>query len=57
MNFSIYLVLPATLGPEIHSASNINDYQKHLKKIMILESKVRPVRWADKFTVIREPSV
>jgi hypothetical protein len=27
--FSIYLTLPATLGPGIYSASNRNEYQKH----------------------------
>jgi hypothetical protein len=26
--FSIYLILPATLGPGVHSASNRNEYQK-----------------------------
>jgi hypothetical protein len=26
--FSIYLILPVALGPEIHSASNKNEYQK-----------------------------
>jgi hypothetical protein len=26
--FSIYLILPASLGPGIHSASNRNEYQK-----------------------------
>jgi hypothetical protein len=26
---SIYLILPATLGPGVHSASNRNEYQKH----------------------------
>jgi hypothetical protein len=28
-NFEIYVILPATLGPEVHSASNRNEYQKH----------------------------
>jgi hypothetical protein len=27
--FSIYLILPDTLGPGIYSASNRNEYQKH----------------------------
>jgi hypothetical protein len=27
--FSICLLLPAALGPEVHSASNRNEYQKH----------------------------
>jgi hypothetical protein len=26
--FSIYLILPAGLGPEVYSASNRNEYQK-----------------------------
>jgi hypothetical protein len=26
--FSIYLILPAALGPGVHSASNRNEYQK-----------------------------
>jgi hypothetical protein len=26
---SIYLILPAALGPGVHSASNRNEYQKH----------------------------
>jgi hypothetical protein len=25
----IYLIFPATLGPEVHSASNRNEYRKH----------------------------
>jgi hypothetical protein len=29
VNFKIYLILPATLGPLIYSASNRNEYQKH----------------------------
>jgi hypothetical protein len=28
VNFSIYLILPVSLGPGIHSASNRNEYQK-----------------------------
>jgi hypothetical protein len=28
MNFSIYLVHPAALGPGVYSASNRNEYQK-----------------------------
>jgi hypothetical protein len=26
--FSIYLILPAALGPGVYSASNVNKYQK-----------------------------
>jgi hypothetical protein len=29
--FLIYLILPAALGPEVYSASNRNEYQKHKK--------------------------
>jgi hypothetical protein len=29
--FSIYLILPAALGPGVHSASNRNEYQKQKK--------------------------
>jgi hypothetical protein len=28
LHFSIYLILPAALGPEIDSASNRNEYQE-----------------------------
>jgi hypothetical protein len=29
--FSIYLILPAALGPGVYSASNRNEYQKQKK--------------------------
>jgi hypothetical protein len=29
LNFQIYLILPAALGPGVYSASNRNEYQKH----------------------------
>jgi hypothetical protein len=29
VNFKIYLILPAALGPGVYSASNRNEYQKH----------------------------
>jgi hypothetical protein len=53
--FSIYLILPAVLGPGAHSASNRNEYQK--QKIMFLGNRVRPVRRADNLTAISEPIV
>jgi hypothetical protein len=53
--FSVYLILPTALGPGVYSASSTNDYQKH--KEMFLESRARPVRKADSFAAIREPSV
>jgi hypothetical protein len=31
--FSIYLVLPAALGPGVHSASNRNKYLKHTNNV------------------------
>jgi hypothetical protein len=41
---------PTALGPGVHSASNINEYQK--QKSMFLWSRARPVRRADE-----QPSV
>jgi hypothetical protein len=32
-NFSIYLILPAALGPGVHSASNRNEYQKQKNNV------------------------
>jgi hypothetical protein len=29
VNFSIYLILPAALGPAVYSAFNRNEFQKH----------------------------
>jgi hypothetical protein len=52
--FSIYLILPAALGPEVHSASN-SKYQKQKK--MFLGSRVRPVRKAENLTTICESIV
>jgi hypothetical protein len=48
-------MLPTALGPEVYSASNINEYQK--QKIMFLESRARPVRRADNLTAVCEPIV
>jgi hypothetical protein len=31
--FSIYLILPAPLGPGVYSASNRNEYQKHTNNV------------------------
>jgi hypothetical protein len=33
VNFSIYLILPAALGPGVHSASNRNEYQKQKNNV------------------------
>jgi hypothetical protein len=51
VNFYIYLILPAALGPRIYSASNRNEYQ-NIKIIVFLGSKVRPVLRADNLTTI-----
>jgi hypothetical protein len=31
--FSIYLILPASLGPGVHSAANRNEYQKQTNNV------------------------
>jgi hypothetical protein len=31
--FSIYLFLPAVIGPEVYSASNRNEYQKQTNNV------------------------
>jgi hypothetical protein len=33
--FSIYLILPAALGPGVYSASNRNEYQKQKNDISV----------------------
>jgi hypothetical protein len=33
VNFSIYLILQAALGPGLHSASNRNEYQKQKNNV------------------------
>jgi hypothetical protein len=33
MNFSIYLILPAALGPAVYSISNKNEYQKQKNNV------------------------
>jgi hypothetical protein len=33
--FSIYLILPAALGPGVYSASNRNEYQKQRKHVSV----------------------
>jgi hypothetical protein len=32
--FSMYLILPATLGPGVYSASNRNEYQKQKDNVL-----------------------
>jgi hypothetical protein len=29
VNFKIYVIFPAALGPGVHSASNVNEYRKY----------------------------
>jgi hypothetical protein len=53
--FSMYLILPAALGPGVHSVSTGNQYQK--QKEIVLGSRVRSVRRADNLTAIYEPIV
>jgi hypothetical protein len=48
--FSIYLILLAALGPVVHLASNINEFQKQ-------RGKGQPVRKGDKLTLICEQIV
>jgi hypothetical protein len=33
LNFSVYLFLPAALGPPVYSASSRNEYQKEKKNV------------------------
>jgi 16S rRNA G527 N7-methylase RsmG len=51
--FSLYLILPAALGPGVYSASRINEYQK--QKNNVSGSRARSVRRADNLTNICEP--
>jgi hypothetical protein len=44
-DFSIYLILPAALGPGIYSACNRNEYQK--QKNNVSGNRARPVRRDD----------
>jgi hypothetical protein len=53
--FSIYLILPAALGPGVYSASNRNEY--HKEKKIFLGSRARLARKADNLTSINQPIV
>jgi hypothetical protein len=55
VKFSIYLILPATLGPGVYSATDSNEYQTQEK--MFLASRERLVRGADNLSAIYEPIV
>jgi hypothetical protein len=52
MIFSIYLILPAALGPEVYSASNGNEYQK-----IFWEGKERQELKTNDLTAICETTV
>jgi hypothetical protein len=52
LHFSIYLILPAALGPRVYSASNRNE-----RKIMFMRNRARPVRKVDNLAAICEPIV
>jgi hypothetical protein len=52
---SVYLILPAALGPGVYSASNRNEHQKQANNVP--GRKTRPVRWADSLATICEPIV
>jgi hypothetical protein len=54
-DFLIYLILPASLGPRVYSASNINEYQK--RKENASGGKERPARKADNLIAICEPII
>jgi hypothetical protein len=51
----IYLILPAALGPGVHSASNRNEYRK--QKNNVSWRRAWPVRGADNLIAIWEPTV
>jgi hypothetical protein len=53
--FSLYLILPAALGPKVYSASNKIGYQKQRNNIF--GSRARPVLTTDNLTAIGEPTV
>jgi hypothetical protein len=54
--FSIYLIFPVALGPEVYSASKRNEYEMQ-KKETFPGSKARPVRRSDNLTTNCEPIV
>jgi hypothetical protein len=53
--FSIYLILPAALGPGVYST--LTEMSIRSRKIILLGIRARPVRKADKLTAIYEPVV
>jgi hypothetical protein len=53
--FSIYLILPATLGPEVYTA--FDTMSTRSRQIKFLGSKEWPVLKADNLAAIYEPIV
>jgi hypothetical protein len=53
--FSSYLILLAALGPGV--SQPLTEMSIRNRKIMFLESRTRPARKADNFSVICEPIV
>jgi hypothetical protein len=53
--FSIYLILPAALGPEF--TQPVTEISTRSRKIMFLVSGELPIRRADNLTAICEPIV
>jgi hypothetical protein len=51
--YPIHQIIPAALGPGVHSVSKKNEYQKQ-KKIIVLGSGAQPVRRAKNLTAICE---
>jgi hypothetical protein len=52
---SIFLILPAALGPEIYSA--VIEMGMSSRKLMFQTSSARPLRKVDNLTAICEPCV
>jgi hypothetical protein len=52
---SFYLILPVTVGPEVYSVCNRNEYQKKSKENPL--SRAQLVLKADDITTICEPTV
>jgi hypothetical protein len=52
---SIYLILPAALGPGVYAASNRSEYRKQKEKCVGGGIKQRLVPEADNYAAIYEP--
>jgi hypothetical protein len=53
---SLYLILPAALGPGVYSASNTKMSTRNRKK-KFLGNRAQPARGADNLAAICEPNV